>query len=35
VPLVPDLLEGRLKRAGFADVKVDPNPYVIQFWGTA
>jgi ubiquinone/menaquinone biosynthesis C-methylase UbiE len=32
VPLVPDELASRLERAGFSDVKVDPNPYVIQFW---
>jgi ubiquinone/menaquinone biosynthesis C-methylase UbiE len=31
VPLVPDELEARLKRAGFSDVTVDVNPYVIQF----
>jgi ubiquinone/menaquinone biosynthesis C-methylase UbiE len=35
VPLIPAELEGRLLRAGFAEVKVDPNPYVIQFWATA
>jgi SAM-dependent methyltransferase len=34
VPLVPDTLAERLLRAGFSDVKVDPNPYVIQFWAT-
>jgi ubiquinone/menaquinone biosynthesis C-methylase UbiE len=32
VPLVPGELAERLTRAGFSDVKVDPNPYVIQFW---
>ncbi len=31
VPLVPDELEARLKRAGFAEATVDLNPYVIQF----
>jgi ubiquinone/menaquinone biosynthesis C-methylase UbiE len=31
VPLVPDQLADRLKRAGFSDVSVDVNPYVIQF----
>ena len=31
VPLVPDELEPRLKRAGFAEATVDVNPYVIQF----
>ena len=35
VPLVPDELEGRLLRAGFSQVRVDANPYVIQFWATA
>ncbi len=35
VPLAPDALAGRLERAGFSRVKVDPNPYVIQFWATA
>jgi ubiquinone/menaquinone biosynthesis C-methylase UbiE len=35
VPLDPATLEERLKAAGFADVRVDPNPYVIQFWATA
>jgi ubiquinone/menaquinone biosynthesis C-methylase UbiE len=35
VPLIPDQLEARLLGAGFAQVKVDPNPYVIQFWATA
>lgn len=32
VPLVPETLEGRLRAAGFADVRVEPNPYVLQFW---
>jgi ubiquinone/menaquinone biosynthesis C-methylase UbiE len=31
VPLVPDELEARLKRAGFAEVDVHVNPYVIRF----
>jgi ubiquinone/menaquinone biosynthesis C-methylase UbiE len=31
VPLVPDSLADRLKRAGFSVVDVDVNPYVIQF----
>ena len=31
VPLVPDELGERLKRAGFAEATVDVNPYVIQF----
>ena len=31
VPLVPDELEARLRRAGFAEATVDVNPYVIQF----
>jgi len=31
VPLVPDALPERLKRAGFSSVHVDVNPYVIQF----
>jgi ubiquinone/menaquinone biosynthesis C-methylase UbiE len=31
VPLVPELLTARLNRAGFSDVNVDVNPYVIQF----
>ena len=35
VPLVPDQLEARLKAAGFAQVRVEPNDYVIQFWATA
>lgn len=35
VPLVPDQLEERLKKAGFAQVRVEPNDYVIQFWATA
>lgn len=32
VPLVPAELEARLLRAGFSDVTVDDNPYVVQFW---
>lgn len=32
VPLIPAELEARLTRAGFAEVKVDDNPYVVQFW---
>lgn len=32
VPLVPDKLAERLTRAGFSDVKVDPNQYMLQFW---
>jgi ubiquinone/menaquinone biosynthesis C-methylase UbiE len=32
VPLIPGKLAERLTRAGFSDVKVDPNQYVIQFW---
>jgi SAM-dependent methyltransferase len=32
VPLVPDTLEGRLRAAGFSDVRVEPNPYVLQWW---
>jgi ubiquinone/menaquinone biosynthesis C-methylase UbiE len=31
VPLIPDEMAGRLERAGFRDVRVDPNPYVVQF----
>jgi ubiquinone/menaquinone biosynthesis C-methylase UbiE len=31
VPLVPEQLPERLKRAGFSEVDVDVNPYVIQF----
>jgi SAM-dependent methyltransferase len=31
VPLEPDELEERLRRAGFADVSVDDNPYVVQW----
>ncbi len=31
VPLVPDELADRLKRAGFSEATVDVNPYVIQF----
>jgi SAM-dependent methyltransferase len=32
VPLIPDTLEGRLRNAGFSDVRVEPNQYVLQFW---
>jgi ubiquinone/menaquinone biosynthesis C-methylase UbiE len=35
VPLIPDELAGRLSRAGFSEVRVEPNPYVLQFWATA
>jgi ubiquinone/menaquinone biosynthesis C-methylase UbiE len=35
VPLVPETLDERLRRAGFARVNVEPNRYVIQFWATA
>jgi ubiquinone/menaquinone biosynthesis C-methylase UbiE len=31
VPVPPETLAQRLKAAGFSDVKVDPNPYVLQF----
>jgi ubiquinone/menaquinone biosynthesis C-methylase UbiE len=31
VPLVPDELAARLKRAGFSEATVEVNPYVIQF----
>lgn len=31
VPLVPDAFADRLVRAGFSDVVVDENPYVVQF----
>jgi ubiquinone/menaquinone biosynthesis C-methylase UbiE len=31
IPLVPEQLPERLKRAGFSEVEVDVNPYVIQF----
>jgi predicted methyltransferase len=31
VPLDPDTLADRLKHAGFSEVNVDVNPYVIQF----
>lgn len=31
VPIVPDGLEARLRAAGFSDVNVDPNPYVLQW----
>ncbi len=32
VPLVPAELAERLTRAGFSEVNVDPNAFVIQFW---
>jgi ubiquinone/menaquinone biosynthesis C-methylase UbiE len=35
VPLAPNTLAQRLRSAGFRDVKVEPNPYVLQFWATA
>jgi SAM-dependent methyltransferase len=35
VPLDPATLAGRLERAGFSEVKVEPNPYVLQWWATA
>jgi ubiquinone/menaquinone biosynthesis C-methylase UbiE len=31
IPLAPEQLPERLKRAGFSEVEVDVNPYVIQF----
>lgn len=34
VPLVPEQLAERLKRAGFCEVNVGVNPYVIQFRAT-
>jgi ubiquinone/menaquinone biosynthesis C-methylase UbiE len=34
VPLDPERLPERLKRAGFSDVNVDVNPYVVQFRAT-
>lgn len=34
VPLDPATLEERLTRAGFAQVKVDDNPHVVQFWAS-
>jgi hypothetical protein len=35
VPLDPERLPDRLMRAGFADVHVEVNPYVVQFRATA
>jgi SAM-dependent methyltransferase len=35
VPLDVETLAARLQRAGFAEARVDPNPYVIQFWARA
>jgi len=32
VPLDPATLADRLSRAGFSDVRVEPNPYVLHFW---
>jgi ubiquinone/menaquinone biosynthesis C-methylase UbiE len=32
VPIEPSGLDARLRSAGFADVTVDDNPYVVQFW---
>lgn len=34
VPLVPETLQERLRRAGFSEAVVDPNPYVLQFRAT-
>ncbi|HZP58417.1 MAG TPA: class I SAM-dependent methyltransferase [Dehalococcoidia bacterium] len=34
VPVPPDTLARRLSAAGFSDVQVDPNPYVVQFRAT-
>ncbi len=34
VPLDPTTLHDRLKAAGFSEVSVDPNPYVLQFRAT-
>jgi hypothetical protein len=34
-PLDPATLAERLQRAGFAEVRVEPNPYVLHFWATA
>jgi hypothetical protein len=31
VPVPPDGFAERLKNAGFSEVHVDPNPYVVQF----
>jgi ubiquinone/menaquinone biosynthesis C-methylase UbiE len=35
VPLDPATLAGRLERAGFSEVRVEPNPYVLQWWAKA
>lgn len=35
VPIDPQTLAGRLERAGFRDIRVEPNPYVVQFRATA
>jgi ubiquinone/menaquinone biosynthesis C-methylase UbiE len=35
VPIEPDGFADRLTRAGFSDVHVDVNPYVVQFRATA
>jgi SAM-dependent methyltransferase len=34
VPVDPATLSGRLSRAGFSQVAVEPNPYVVQFRAT-
>jgi len=34
VPVPPETLEERLRSAGFSDVRVEPNPYVVQFRAT-
>jgi len=34
VPIPPDGFAERLRRAGFSEVHVDPNPYVVQFRAT-
>lgn len=34
VPIAPDGLEARLRAAGFSDVNVEPNPYVLQWRAT-
>lgn len=31
VPIPPDGFASRLRNAGFSDVQVEPNPYVVQF----
>ena len=35
VPIDPDHLPDRLVTAGFTDVRVEVNPYALQFWATA